>query len=73
MSKNILLEKKCQRKPLACIHILKACVCRHELAHTSQVGFQKHKKGKFSALILRFGTNPILFESHFKPQFSQYK
>ena len=29
-------------------------------------------KGKFSTLMLRFGTNPTSFWSHFKPPFSNY-
>ena len=43
----------------------------------ARVGFQKHKKkkkkkNKFSALILRFGTNPTSFGSHSKPHFFHY-
>ena len=69
-----------------CLHMqCVACVHKHEPAYAilkhaytsmslcTQVGFQKHKKCKFFALILRFGTNLISFRSRFKPLFSQYK
>ena len=71
MKKQIYFWKRKPRKPSACAR-------RNQPAHTGLIlcvheGFQKHKKVKFFALMLRFGTNPILFGSRSKPLFSQYK
>ena len=48
-----------------------ACARRHNPVCACRV--QETKQGMFSALILRFGTNPTSSKSCSKPLFSQYK
>ena len=48
MSKNLFLENKGQRKPTVCVHRPHAAYAG--LSLFMQLGFQRHKKGKFFAL-----------------------
>ena len=55
-----------------------ACVCGPKYASTGmllhkQLGFHRHKKVKFSTIMLRFGMNPTSFGSHYKPHFFHSK
>ena len=47
------------------------CTHRHDPRHVWQI--PKTKQGKFSTLMLRFGTNPTSSGSYSKPLFSNYK
>ena len=67
---NQFLENKMPRKPKAYIHSPEPAHASMDLC--TQLGFQKPMKGKFSVLMLMFGTNPILSENHSKSLFSHY-
>ena len=47
MSKNVFLENKGQRKPMVWPVYAGTSLC-------TQLGFQRHKKGKFSVLKIEF-------------------
>ena len=55
-----------------------ACICGPKHVSTGmllhkQLGFHRHKKVKFSTIMLRFGMNPTSFGSHYKPHFFTIK
>jgi len=71
------LENKRPRKPSALVRRPKPAYAglMHAYASTdlcTQLRFQKPTKGKFSALMLRFGMNPTLSRSRSKSLFSHY-
>ena len=74
---NLFLERKRPKKCSA--YVRKPAPAYTGLMHMYTVtdlrmhlGFQKPIKGKFFALLLRFGTNPTSFGSRSKPLFSHY-
>jgi len=79
------LENKGHGNPRACVHkhaYVYACskTTYASFMHVyAYMGMHTHArvpetmKGKFSALKLRFGMNPISFRSLLNPYFSQYK
>jgi len=74
---NLFLESERPRKPSACMHKPEPVYVglMHAYASTDmrmQLGFQKHMKNKYSALMLTFGMNPTTSRSHSKPLFSHY-
>ena len=70
--KNLFLENKGKKKNHKLVYASMNLRMQPRSLRT-QVGFQKHKKGKFFTLMLRFETNPTLSRSRSKPPFLQYK